>query len=122
MGANWRSSPYVHFVEVDFVPGILHDNREIFGEMWGGFALALMLQEKRVKDLEIWASHEFHFQTVLSQSAYSPFPSEEMPLDYRIAIQLLIRVRNMKMVQRVLKSESIRKLLRNALLRIQRLL
>ncbi len=38
LGANWASCPFVHAVDVDFVPGQLVGP----GEVWGGFAMAVL--------------------------------------------------------------------------------
>ena len=42
LSADWNSSPYLHFVQCDFVPGqiIEHSIRGDQGEVWGGLALA----------------------------------------------------------------------------------
>ena len=52
--AEWEKSPYVHFVDVDFVPGrVVEGNDNPFqGEMWGGLGLAFLSprpREGRVK-------------------------------------------------------------------------
>jgi hypothetical protein len=120
LSAPWQSSPYVHFVEVDFVPGFFCSQPELFKQMWAGFALALMLPEKRTSNLQIQAGQELLFQTVFPYSIYySPPP---LPLDYQIAHQLVTRTRNMKLVQNIVKSESVRKWLKHVLLKIQRVL
>jgi hypothetical protein len=123
LSAPWQSSPYVHFVEVDFVPGNFFSRQDIFKQMWAGFGLALMLPEKRANNLQIQASQELIFQTVFPYSTHYPLPPPASspllpPLDYQIATLLVTRMRNMKLVQKVLKSESLRKSLRNVLLRL----
>jgi glycosyltransferase involved in cell wall biosynthesis len=39
--AKWEKSQYVHWIDIDFIPGrIIEDNGPARGEMWGGLALA----------------------------------------------------------------------------------
>jgi len=47
--ADWASCPYVHHVELDFVPGqiIEHAVRDNRSEVWGGLALAYLMPEPR---------------------------------------------------------------------------
>jgi|SRR5581483_2651482 len=49
LSADWNSSPYVHFVQCDFVPGqiIEHSVRDGRGEVWGGLALAYFAPQPR---------------------------------------------------------------------------
>jgi hypothetical protein len=68
--ANWAVSPYVHCVELDFVPGAFHSRPDIYREMWGGFALALLLPVEREGDLVIQAYHALQFQTMLPHSVH----------------------------------------------------
>lgn len=54
--ANWQSSPYVHEVEVDYIPGVYHQHAydtAAARTMWGGFACALLKPEPRQGDLVI---------------------------------------------------------------------
>ena len=55
-GASWSSCPYVHHIDLDFVPGQVqsigapgHSSYEV----WGGFAIAYLSQEKRAHTLQI---------------------------------------------------------------------
>lgn len=68
--ANWASSPYVHFVELDFVGGQFPTDPNYYRQMWCGFAIALMLPTKRKGDLDIHANEELLFQTILKNSVY----------------------------------------------------
>jgi|GEM_PF-751027 len=70
--ADWASNPFVHFVEVDFVPGTLTSRPDIYGFMIGGFALALLLPEKREGDLEIRTDYKLTFQTLYANSEHRP--------------------------------------------------
>lgn len=66
--ADWARSPYVHFVELDFVTGTLLSWPERYREMWGGLAVALLLPWERRGELRIHANQELLFQTVLQHS------------------------------------------------------
>ncbi len=53
MNARWSSSPYVHFVHLDFVPGCFNSEpgTKHYKKMTCGLALALMLPQKRAGDV-----------------------------------------------------------------------
>lgn len=73
--APWASSPYVQSVELDFIPGIFH--QEAFdtagpGTMWGGFALAVLTPERRGGPLKIQASQQGLFDAVFKVSSHAP--------------------------------------------------
>jgi len=73
--APWASSLYVQSVELDFIPGIYH--QEAFDTagprtMWGGFALAILSPEKRLGPLNIQASQQGLFDAVLKVSSHAP--------------------------------------------------
>lgn len=71
--ANWESNLHVHFLELDFVTGVLHTHAEFYRQMWGGLALAVLLPDERQKNLCISLEQEFFFQLVFKHSAhYSP--------------------------------------------------
>lgn len=70
LGARWSRSPFVHMVELDFVPGYLHDSLEAKSEMWSGLGLAIMLPYPREKELEISESNGHVFRSTLSVSAH----------------------------------------------------
>lgn len=55
LSADWKSNPYVHSVQCDFVPGqiIEHSIKDGRGEVWGGLALAYLYSKPRVGDLVI---------------------------------------------------------------------
>lgn len=69
--AGWAASPHVHRVELDFVTGVFHEREGIAGEMWGGFALALLRPETRQGELQIQARQDRLFRTVLAASAHA---------------------------------------------------
>jgi SAM-dependent methyltransferase len=55
--ADWASCPYVHHVELDFVPGqiIEHAIRDDRSEVWGGLALAYLSPQPRAGGLVVSA-------------------------------------------------------------------
>ena len=75
LAANWQECPFVHYVEIDFIPGVFH--REAFdtaqaGSMYGGLAVALLLPEERKTPLRIHESQKGLFETVYAQSCHRP--------------------------------------------------
>ncbi|HUF08111.1 MAG TPA: class I SAM-dependent methyltransferase, partial [Rhodothermales bacterium] len=74
LSADWHLCPYVHYVEVDFIPGVYH--YEAFDtarprSMHGGLCLALMLPQERTDELVIHQSQKGLFDTVFAQSRHS---------------------------------------------------
>ena len=69
--ANWHDNPYVHYVELDFVPGVLASSPQTYRQMWSGFALGVMLPEKRKGDLEIGRYRQLQFETLFRKSIHS---------------------------------------------------
>jgi hypothetical protein len=67
---DWQASPFVHLVEVDFIPGTSFDRTAPPGQMWGGLALAVLLPEPRRSPLRVIARHDFLFQTALRASPH----------------------------------------------------
>lgn len=69
--AEWADCPYVDMVEVDFVPGVYHyeafDTAEA-RSMWGGFALARLMPEKRQEPLTVHQSQQGLFNAVYKDS------------------------------------------------------
>jgi hypothetical protein len=68
--ANWINSPYVHFVELDLIQGILQQQAGIYKQMWGGIGLAILEPKKRDFELSIQKSHELLFEAAFSKSAH----------------------------------------------------
>jgi Methyltransferase domain len=71
--ADWHLCPFVHYVEVDFIPGVYH--YEAFDtakprSMYGGLSLALMLPEERTHELHIYQSQKGLFDTILPHSRH----------------------------------------------------
>ncbi len=58
LSADWASCPYVHSVEIDFVPGqiIEHARQGDAGEVWGGLAMAFLSPRPRAHPLVVQAS------------------------------------------------------------------
>lgn len=72
-GADWSLSPHVHAVDLDFVPGVYHEEAyDTAGPrtMWGGFACALLLPEARREPLRVKASQQGLFDAVFARSAH----------------------------------------------------
>jgi hypothetical protein len=74
IAADWGKCDYVHYVEIDFVPGVYH--REAFDtaeprSMYGGLAVALMKPEKRIGEIVIHQSQQGLYEAVLSRSCYT---------------------------------------------------
>ena len=56
IAADWNGCPYVHGLDLDFVPGALYGRADIRNQIWGGLALAVLLPERRLGALEIQAN------------------------------------------------------------------
>jgi hypothetical protein len=72
LAAQWSRNAFCHFVEVDFVPGILHPDENCRRQMWGGLAIAVFLPEPRGHQLEVKATHQLMFEAALRSSVYAP--------------------------------------------------
>jgi hypothetical protein len=71
-GSDWGGHPHVHAVDLDFVTGALCDDPEFLNQIWGGFALALLLPEPRRGALRIHASSARHHAALLRASDHGP--------------------------------------------------
>jgi len=61
--ARWSRSPYVHFVDVDFIPGrVIEHGGGGDGEMWGGLALAFFSPQPRQGNLRADGSMKRNFE------------------------------------------------------------
>jgi len=61
--AGWANCPYVHFIDLDFVQGMYHAGQGgARGMMWGGFAVAILMPEKRTEPLRVWQGQEEFLQ------------------------------------------------------------
>jgi hypothetical protein len=74
LAAPWRDCPFVHAVDVDFVPGTLHSDLRYHGQLWEGFAAALLLPDERKGALEVRQSHRLEYEALRRSSIWSPRP------------------------------------------------
>lgn len=72
--ANWRGNPYVHAVDLDFVPGIFTSQPDAFRQMWGGFALAWLLPVPRSHELVIEQTYGFAYELLAKESIHRAPP------------------------------------------------
>lgn len=70
--ANWSVNPHVHLVEADYVLGrfISKEEKKLYREMWCGFALAILLPEKREGDVIIHENEYLMYKTAFWRSVY----------------------------------------------------
>lgn len=100
--ANWQDCPYVHYVEIDFIPGVFHQkafDTAPAGSMYGGLAVVLLKPQHRDNELVIHQSQKGLFDAVLEKSCYVPqAPSESqtssMPPN-RVKPGLLSQLKNL---------------------------
>lgn len=74
VSANWRECPYVHEVEIDFIPGVYHQHAydsAAARTMWGGFACALLKPDPRQGQLLVSQRQQGLFQAVHLQSSHA---------------------------------------------------
>jgi hypothetical protein len=69
---NWQGSPYVHWLELDLVPGILLDRMPFRRQMWGGLAFALLRPVVRQGELKLGANQALLQKAAMKQSAHKP--------------------------------------------------
>jgi Cephalosporin hydroxylase len=60
--ADWAGCPYVHAVELDFVPGIVTPSPADRGQLWGGLALGILKPEPRQGRFELTGRSELTHQ------------------------------------------------------------
>lgn len=73
LSADWKQSPYVHYVDLDYTTGVFYDKKyeeAKYHSMWGGLALAVMLPTKRTGELKIQQSQQALFNTVYKSSIH----------------------------------------------------
>jgi 23S rRNA U2552 (ribose-2'-O)-methylase RlmE/FtsJ len=74
VSANWQLCPNVHEVEIDYIPGVYHQqayDTAASRTMWGGFACALLKPQRRQGDLVISQRQQGLFEAVLKQSSHA---------------------------------------------------
>jgi hypothetical protein len=72
---QWQACERLHYVELDFVPGVLCDDRPGVEDrsMWAGLAVAVLRPEKRDGPLVVSEDHRMLFQAALSRSRYGRY-------------------------------------------------
>lgn len=73
LSADWHACPYVHYVEVDYIPGVFHHqafDTAPAGSMYGGLAVAVMKPEKRRGPLVVHQSQQGLYDAVYRASCY----------------------------------------------------
>jgi len=72
--ADWQQCPYVHGVDIDFLPGTIMEEGVITREnrsIWGGFSMAILRPEKRVGTLEVKQSLLPTYKAMYKSSRYN---------------------------------------------------
>jgi hypothetical protein len=105
--ANWAANPYVHGVELDFVPGGVTAFPSDRGQMWGGLALAYLKPQERRGHFEVTARGERTFQTALAARSYAvenyDLRVRLSALRYRVANRVVHLVKRVPGLERVLR-------------------
>ena len=70
--ARWSSSPYVHSVELDFVPGTVNPSPAFRNQLWGGLAMGILFPYKRSGRFEITGKAEQTFNAVITSQSQKP--------------------------------------------------
>lgn len=68
LDAPWAENPFVHALDLDYVPGMIYDREDIRGQIWGGLAAAILLPEKRTGHLNLQASFDFSLKCLIEKS------------------------------------------------------
>jgi hypothetical protein len=71
LDAGWADCPFCHYLELDYVVGILHPDPAIRNTMWGGLGLAILKPEKRERPLEIRETLRGMFDACRKASVYA---------------------------------------------------
>lgn len=67
--ADYNSSPYVHYVETDFISGIFSPGK-LYRQMWGGLAMVVLKPEKRIGDITINQCQKKLYKSIYWQSTH----------------------------------------------------
>ena len=73
LAANWEANPYVHMVELDFIPGrfnCFHGDPSSYRQMTCGLALAVLLPYRRKDSLAITAHEDSVFNILYQNSIH----------------------------------------------------
>jgi hypothetical protein len=84
--ANWAKSPFVHHVELDFIPGIFQYEARDTAEprsMWGGFGCAVLMPEKRNGPLHV-QEFQLHLHAAIKRISSHVSPNRWQRLPRRI--------------------------------------
>ncbi len=81
MQADWASSPYVHFVEIDFIPGRFNSEpgEKSYRKMTCGLAVAMMLPVKREGELSFLVDGALPFDILKKHSVHGKHSVKEIP-------------------------------------------
>jgi hypothetical protein len=63
--ASWEKCPYVHEVQLDYIPGGLNAEASFYRQLWGGLSLTRMMPQPREGALKMTAAAELSFRTLL---------------------------------------------------------
>jgi hypothetical protein len=66
--AKWKENPHVRAVELDFVPGVVNPSPDYRGQLWGGFALGILLPGKRDSRFDVTGRSQLAFETLSKPS------------------------------------------------------
>lgn len=72
-GANWDASPHVRRVQLDYTPGVFPGDGPVAGQMWGGFALAVLRPGTRGdgRPVNVKGNRQHLFETVRAASVHA---------------------------------------------------
>lgn len=68
---NWNV-PWVHEVEIDFVPGNLMSNPHVRRQMWGGIGIAELRPADRQSPIQVEETHRLLYEASYRSSSYVP--------------------------------------------------
>ncbi|MFY0650420.1 MAG: class I SAM-dependent methyltransferase [Cyclobacteriaceae bacterium] len=92
LSADWQSCEHVHYVEIDYIPGVFHKEAHDTARpksMWGGLALAIMSPEKRVEPLNIYQSQKGLFDCTYANSSHKNERHPNNPFRYSKSLRRL---------------------------------
>jgi glycosyltransferase involved in cell wall biosynthesis len=70
---DWNQSPYLHWVDIDFVPGRIVEHPGPFrGQLWGGLALAYFAPGRRTSPVAVNCSAAEMFRVMSEYATQSP--------------------------------------------------
>lgn len=71
--APWSSNPYICGVDLDFVPGALYKREDIYGQIWGGLALAILHPKPRDEGCNppIYSNFDYSLTNLIKNSIYT---------------------------------------------------